>query len=273
MGQAPFFNPGNPLILRDSTSQAQLGIVAGNVVQSPDGAVQTPVGNANTDWFGAMMNLFQARTGLQPSQFSKYREEDFVNTAQGINIAGGQNPVGTGAAVAFAQPSMLRLTGPSSGAGAAAWQINTSGLSPIPSLLFKRHMFAARLAAASVPNANSRVTVGYVSGSNFYGIGWAGAQTKWFCMNGSTPSQQGSALSSASIDSGGLLYLTVYVGNFDFVNMAVNPGFYTGEVESNPLQWQSLSPITNASPVIWVNGTGAADVINVDKVVCFTENV
>lgn len=235
-----------------------------------------PVGgnSAAADWFGQMQNIFAAKTGLNPLQWSASIRNDFTNNTGLLQAGTGatstilDNPVsGTGVA---------NFLGPSSGNGLAYWLEGGSARSQLPNMRQKRWMIASRVAVGTVPNSHTTVVVGAFSGT-FVGIGFAGAAPgTWHYVRGSqldsNTTTQANVDLGVTLDTSGSVYVTAYVANFDLTNVVANANVGI----ASDIIVEAAANMTNGAgytilQLAAVGGGGGADIVRADKLILCSE--
>lgn len=264
---APVQGPGNQLVFSDNSGSTALDRVNGILQQGAPGGAFSPL--TTSDWFDAMQSVFAMRTGLAPSQFTANGRADFDSSyipaaQQGAGFSG------TGATATIQPPTNMQLLGTSAGAGIAVW--NPGAFAAIPNGNQKRHMVAYRLAMATAPIAASQVGAGYILNSTtFVGVGYSGVQTKWQYVTGPGSTFANVTALSTPIDSAGAGYVTMYIANFDFINLVVNLNSFVQSTEVAVATMISFPNNQAWLPDVRVAGTTDPDILKLDKAIYFVE--
>ncbi len=222
-------------------------------------------------------SLFQTKTGLSPLAFSTFGNHfmatQFPVTGGAGSGSQGAQVGGTGATAAYNgafSGGVIKLTGPSSGAGFADLQNGAGGFNSISNPRTKRWMMAYRAAIGKAPSAASTINLGITDGTNYVGLGYTGAASVWAYQRGALPAIATTVNTAKAIDSSDSVFLWMYTYN-NGTNIVVNPDLVGGAVETVGEAASAISA-TAARPYVWNEGTGAADIIELDALVLCVES-
>ena len=223
---------------------------------------------------GYFTALFQQRTGLSPLLITSYAE-DFLYQATMQPADYSAFPSGTGAAAAWIATTgngIMKLTGPTTGAGQCDWSTSVRTAGPYPliaNVRTKKWLAAYRVACHAAPDANSQVSIGIQSGTTFFGLGYVGAAANWQYVRGTDGSVANVTDTGKAIDSGGSQYLWMYLYN-DGTNIKMCPDV-VGAVAEATAEASTNVPSGTGSAYLYNKGPGAGDIINFDAVVVCAE--